>query len=351
MQHREIRLYWGPISEPPSLPINDDLITPTPSAPTLSLNDEEVTRSKPPTSDRLVGAILCTVSAAGFASLSILGKLALQLGLSLVTILCLRFGFAALLLALYLKIIQRRRLFQGWRSTLPLVLLGSIGYAGQSTLFFSSLERNPASITSMLLYVYPIFVALLGWAINHHGPSRREFGVMILASAGVVLTVSGNPLLRTYSTAVDPLGVLLVLASAAWYAGYIVVSDRYVHKAGPWVSTMWIAFGASISFGLAGLFGKSIDLRLSTEALGILLAMVLLSTIMALGTFLAGMRRVGPTAASLLSTLEPVFTVILALVFLEEYLSLFQLFGGGLVLAAVILLTLPQGDKQAPVLS
>lgn len=331
--------------------IKDDLIVPTPPEPTSSLEDEAGTQSAMPPSDRLVGAALCTLSAAGFASLSILGKLVLELGLSLVTILSLRFGCAALLLALYLKVIQRRRLFQGWRSTVPLFLLGSIGYAGQSTLFFSSLERNPASITSMLLYVYPIFVALLGWAINHKGPSRGEVGAMILASAGVVLTVSGNSQTQTFSTGIDPLGVLLVLASAAWYAGYIVVSDRYVHKAGHWVSTTWISFGASMSFGVAGIIGKTIDLRLSTEALSILLAMVLLSTIMALGTFLAGMRRVGPTAASLLSTLEPVFTVILALVFLQEHLSLIQLVGGGLVLTAVILLTLPQGDKLAAAVS
>ena len=339
---KESRLYWCSISEPPSLSIEDDLIIPTAATSTSSLSDIEASWSETPTSDRLVGAMLCTLSAAGFASLSILGKLALQLGLNLVTILGLRFGFAALLLALYLKIVRRQRLFQGWRLTLPLFLLGSIGYAGQSTLYFASLERNPASINSMLLYVYPMFVALLGWAINHQSPSRREFGAMILASAGVVLTVSGNSQVRLFSASVDPLGVLLVLASAAWYAGYIVMSDRYVHAAGPWLSTAWITFGAGISFGLAGIFSQSIDLRLSPEALSILLAMVFLSTIMALGTFLAGIRLVGPTAASLLSTTEPVFTVILALLFLNESLATQQFLGGALVLTAVLILSIPQ---------
>jgi drug/metabolite transporter (DMT)-like permease len=73
----------------------------------------------------------------------------------------------------------------------------------------------------------------------------------------------------------------------------------------------------------------------------IILAMIFLSTIMALGTFLAGMRLVGPTTASLLSTLEPVFTVLLAVLLLQEALRPLQIVGGGLVLAAVVLLSLP----------
>ncbi len=322
----------------------DDSNLPPPSTP--SLIHGQASWAESGASDRLAGAALCALSAAGFASLSILGKLAFQLGLNFVTILWLRFGSAGLLLVLYLKFIQRRRLYHGWRVTLPLFLLGSVGYAGQSTLYFTSLERNPASINSLLLYVYPIFVALLNWVMNRKTPSTREFTAMLIASIGVVLTVNGNTLIRSFASSVDPLGVVLVLASAAWYAGYIVTSDRYVHAVGPWVSTTWIAFGASVSFGLAGLFSRSLDLQLSNEALIILLAMVLLSTIMALGTFLAGMRRVGPTAASLLSTLEPVFTVILALLLLNEVLSTLQWVGGACVLIAVVLLALPRRKQS-----
>jgi drug/metabolite transporter (DMT)-like permease len=302
-------------------------------------------------SNRFIGAALCTISAAGFASLSILGKLALELGLNLVTILSLRFGLAALLLALSLKVIMRRRLFFGWRVTIPLILLGSIGYAGQSALYFASLERNPASITSLLLYVYPVFVALLSWVLHRNSPSRREVSAMIIASAGVLFTLSDDVSRLSFDSSVDPLGVFLVLASAAWYAVYIVISDRFVHSVGPWVSTTWITFGAGGSFLMMGLTTRTLDFRLSMGVAMILLAIVLFSTIMALGTFLAGMRRVGPTTASLLSTLEPVFTVVLALLFLDEHLSFIQMFGGTLVLAAVILLTLTQGQSLKSKLS
>jgi drug/metabolite transporter (DMT)-like permease len=72
--------------------------------------------------------------------------------------------------------------------------------------------------------------------------------------------------------------------------------------------------------------------------LGLVAAMSLFSTVLPLTTFLAGMARVGPTAAALLSTLEPVFTVGLAALFLGETLSLRQVVGAVLVLAAIVLL-------------
>lgn len=298
------------------------------------------------TSDRVVGASLCALSAAGFASLSILGKLAFQLNLNLVTILGWRFGLAGLVLMLFLKLVKRRQLFLGWRLTIPLLLLGSVGYAGQSSLFFASLERNPASITSLLLYIYPIFVALLSWRVRRVRPTRREVGAMFVAGAGVVLTISGGNSQVPLAGAIDPLGVLLVIGSAAWYAVYIITSDRYIHAAGPWVSTAWISLGAGGSFLLLGLITRSLKFVFTTNAVLILLGMVFLSTIMALGTFLAGMQRVGPTSASLLSTLEPVFTVMLAMLFLNEHLTYLQVLGGVLVLTAVTLLTLPGSSLE-----
>jgi len=290
---------------------------------------------------RVAGAALCAVSAAGFASLTILGKLAFEQKLSLVTILSLRFGGAALILFGFMGLVKRRRLSFGLRRTLPLFLLGALGYAGQSSLFFGALQRNPASLNGLLLYIYPAVVALLGWLVNRKAPLGREWLAMLLALLGVALTIGGAGGMDLEHGGVDPLGVAMVIGSAIWYSVYIVISDRYVHAAGAWVSTAWIALGAATSFTLAGLVSGSLDLRLPPAGIAIILAMIFLSTIMALGTFLAGMRLVGPTTASLLSTLEPVFTVLLAVLLLHEGLQPLQILGGGLVLAAVVLLSLP----------
>ena len=66
--------------------------------------------------------------------------------------------------------------------------------------------------------------------------------------------------------------------------------------------------------------------------------MILLSTVIPVVTFLAGLQRVGPTQSALLSALEPVFTVALAVAFLGERLTGAQIAGSVLVITAVILL-------------
>lgn len=312
---------------------------PQPTAPTPPLDASELRNEGRTT--RLIGAVLCSLSAAGFASLTVLGKIALNSGLSLATILALRFGGAALLLFLYLGVVRKRSLFPGKRLTLILFALGAIGYTGQTTLYFTSLARNPASLNGILLYVYPVFVALIGWLVNRTPPARREWVAMTLALFGVALTVRQPGVELGFSQA-DPIGVLLVIGSALWYSVYIVSSDRVVHKSGSWLSTAWISLGASVSFTIFGGITGLLDFNLSAQAVWIVVAMVFVSTILALGTFFAGMRIVGPTAASLLSTLEPVFTVLLAMLALAERLARTQILGGFFVLAAVVLLTLPE---------
>ncbi|MCJ7512626.1 MAG: DMT family transporter [Anaerolineales bacterium] len=290
---------------------------------------------------RWLGAGLIAVSAAGFSSLSIFGKLAFSAGLSLTGFLSLRFGGAALLLAIGLVLARRRAVFPGIRLTLILLCLGLFGYAVQASLFFLGLQRIPASLSALLLYAYPFFVALLNWRVNHRPPRQREWLAMALAGLGVALTVTsgagngaGQP--------VDRLGVFFTLCSAGWYAGYIVISDRHVHQAGALVSTTWVTAGAAISFLVIGLATRTWAFEPTVSSGAIILGLILFSTILPISTFFAGMARVGPTTASLLSTLEPVFTILLASLLLHERLAPQQMLGGLLVLAGVVWITLPQ---------
>jgi drug/metabolite transporter (DMT)-like permease len=70
-----------------------------------------------------------------------------------------------------------------------------------------------------------------------------------------------------------------------------------------------------------------------------MLGIVLIATVIPVVAFLAGLEMIGPTNAAMLSTLEPVVTVLLAAWLFQERLNAIALLGGGLILAAVILLT------------
>lgn len=130
--------------------------------------------------------------------------------------LSLRFGGAALLLLFAVGVVQRQRVFFGRRLMLILFLLGAVGYAGQSTLYFSALARNPAAITSILLFIYPVFVGILEWFFDRQIPTSRQWLAMGISSIGVLL------ILGTAGTglhSIDLLGAVFVLGSAIWYAG------------------------------------------------------------------------------------------------------------------------------------
>jgi len=165
---------------------------------------------------RWIGAGLCALSAAGFASLTILGKFALSIDIGLAALLSIRFAGAGLLLALYLRFIRRQPIASNARLAITLFLLGALGYASQSALYFNALDRNPASLNALLLYVYPIFVVLFGWLINRNTPTRREWGAMVLASVGVTFSIGFGGMQDLAAIGpIDEIGVVFVLSSAA----------------------------------------------------------------------------------------------------------------------------------------
>ena len=70
-----------------------------------------------------------------------------------------------------------------------------------------------------------------------------------------------------------------------------------------------------------------------------MLGIIVVSTIIPVVTFLAGLERIGPTNAAMLSTIEPIITVLLAAWLFGDKLLPIVMVGGGLILVAVILLT------------
>ena len=136
------------------------------------------------------------------------------------------------------------------------------------------------------------------------------------------------------------MGTLLGLTAAVVYSIYILSSEGVAERVGPLMLSALVCTGAATTLTLAGAVGGQIHLGdVSAEGFGWLAGIAVVSTVGAVGLFFAGLRRVGPTTASILSTAEPVTTVLLAFLAFGESLSAVQLAGGGLVIAAVLVLS------------
>ncbi len=279
------------------------------------------------------GVALIITSAAGFATLAIFGKLAFASGMTLPTMLTLRFAGAAALFWAILAGTGAAAAFLGRRKIAQLLLMGGLGYAGQSTLYMVSVSLLPAAVVGMLLYTYPMWVTLLAWWLHGDRPDRQRWVALALALGGTTL-IAGAP-----EGQINPLGIVTALAAGIWYAGYIVLGNRIIKGVAPLVSSAWILLGATISFGVAGLVLNQLQFTFAAPQGWLAVSgMILLSTVIPVVTFLAGLQRVGPTQSALLSALEPVFTVALAVAFLGERLTPTQIAGSILVITAVILL-------------
>jgi drug/metabolite transporter (DMT)-like permease len=287
---------------------------------------------------RSSGTLLCLGSGAAFGAMAVFGKLAYHEGATIGTLLAVRFVLAAALFwALVLasgaahevRALGRRDVGVG-------LALGGCGYAIQAGCYFAALERIDASLLSLLLYTFPAMVAIAAVALGRERMDGRRLAALGLASGGLVLVVAGAG-----AGAVDPLGAALGLGAAVVYSTYILVSEGIAARVRPQVLSALVCTGAAVPLTVgAALLGDLRPDELTVAGWGWLACLAVVSTVASISLFFAGLPRVGPTTASILSTVEPLVTVLLAFLVFGETLGAVQIFGGALVLAAVLVLEL-----------
>jgi len=281
-----------------------------------------------------VGAALCLLSAAGFGAMAIFGKLAYDAEVGVLTLLLVRFVLGGVIFGALIgarPALRARR--PGRRALLVGLGLGAVGYATQAGLFFGALERLDASLLALLLYTYPAWVTLAAFAIGRERPTHRRLAALALSSVGLVVVLTGAA-----GDKFDAAGAAMGIGAALAYTTYILVADNTGLEMPPLELSALVCAGATFTFLVVGIVSGSLDFGFEGEGWVWLVAIALISTALPIATFFAGLARVGPSTASILSTFEPVVTVTLAYVAFSERLSAAQLGGAALVLAAAVML-------------
>ncbi|HET7487177.1 MAG TPA: DMT family transporter [Acidimicrobiales bacterium] len=271
---------------------------------------------------------LIAVSAASFGAMPIFARAAYDGGTDVTALLFLRFTIAAACMVALVRL--RRQPWPQGRVLAGLVALGGVGYVGQSLCYFTALTMASASLVALLLYAYPAIVVVLSALLLGTRLTPARAGALGLAVVGAGLTV--GPALSG-----RPLGVALGLGAALIYSVYILAGSRMAGSGGPLASSAVVISAAAVVY--AAVVAVQRPAFPSTAGAWIaVVAIALVSTVVAISTFFAGMDHLGAADASTLSTLEPVVTVVLAWALLGEGLTALQVVGGALVLAAVLVL-------------
>lgn len=277
---------------------------------------------------RWLGIAAMLLSAIAFGWLGVFARLAYDDGSEPITVLCLRFSIAAIVMHGILRI-RGEQLPRG-KLLIGLILLGGIGYVAQSMAYFVALTMASAGLVAVLLYLYPGLVTLISVVFFKERLTPRMVLALVLALAGSALAI--GPI-----GGGKPLGIIFAISGAVIYAIYITAGSRITAQAGAIPSSTVIMSAAAVVY-IGIMLARGPVWPATMNGWLAIIGIALVSTVLAIVMFFIGLERIGPTAGSTISALEPLVSVGAAVVVLHEPISLWQLGGGLLILIAVVLL-------------
>jgi len=285
-----------------------------------------------------VGPLLVLISATCFGAMAVFGELAFDAGVTSESILLIRFAAAALLLGglLLIRPTLRRHDIDDPRPLWPAVLialgLGAFGYAVQASLYFAALERLDVPLVALVLYTFPVMVTIAAVLLGRERFTAPRVVALVTATAGVSLVLAGAG-----GMGFDGLGVVLAFGAAITYTVYILAADTVLHRLAPVVLTTLVMSGAAAALAIRALATGGVTVSFDSSGWLWIGCIVIVSTVLAVLAFFAGLKRTGASTASILSTFEPVVSTALAALILGELLTPIQLLGAVLVLSAAII--------------
>jgi drug/metabolite transporter (DMT)-like permease len=277
-----------------------------------------------------------TVATACWASAFILGKVVLREMTPLV-LATWRYVVASLVLLPFVlrsRAAVRSGAVPATGAVLPLAVMVVSGGVLYPWLFLAALARTSAANTSLLIALNPIVTLLLSPLFGERLVRTQVLGAS-LAFAGAVLVISRGNVVELLALRIDT-GDLLALAAAACWATFNLTSRLVVDRLPASSVNLAVYAGGAVALGLLGLAdGPVVQLEHATaSAVGAVVAMAVLSSVVAGQLFLTGVRDAGVGRAVVFIYLVPVLTAIMSVAVLGEQLS-----GGAAVLAGLLLTT------------
>ncbi len=305
-------------------------------------------RTEQPRAD-LGGAGLVALAAACFGTLGPLSRFAGDAGVDSLTLVTWRAALGACVVGIF---IAARFALSGVRPralrALPVRarwLLGAaiVANMGLHLAAFIAFERITIALTLLVFYLYPAGVALASVLWFGERLDRTRWIALGVSLGGMVLVMAGAGSLGR----VDPVGIGLAFVAALAQMFYVLAARHgFANVPGPQAAATTMAGAAALyvllglTLGTAGTLGT--PLASSASILPVVLAGFIGAGVPTLA-FITGIRRLGPSKAAIIATLEPVVGVGLAAWLLAEQPAPVQLVGGALILGAAALLQLRPG--------
>ncbi len=290
-----------------------------------------------------MGIFFAIAGTALFSLKSIFAKLAFQEGIDATTLVTIRmliaFPFYLVILIYALKTRPEKASLITKRDVFYIILLGFTGYYLASYLDFQGLFYISAQLERLTLFTYPIMVALLSWLFFKEKITLRILMSLLISYIGVSFLFFNEKPSTSITDGQVLIGTSYVFVAAFSFSLYVIFSKAFISRLGSLIFTS-IAMSSSLVFILVQFFASHqlADLNVSARVWVLISLLAIFSTVIPSFLTSEAINRLGATKTSIMGSIGPVVTIILAVNLLDEQFGWAQTIGLLLVLLGVSLL-------------
>ena len=218
------------------------------------------------------------------------------------------------------------------RAALQCVLVGLL-FCGELYGLLASIRYIPVGLAMLIMYTYPLLVAAAGWLTGTESFTLDRLLAILAAFAGLALA------LHTPDSELDWRGVAWAVFTAVSFSAVLIVSERTMRGMDRRILMLYLTSTAAVIVGVVSLTLVSLEWPRTDQGWTLLAASTGLY-VLATTLLFAAVKMIGPLRTAIIDNSAPVWAIVLAALLLGERLNMVQLFGGALVISAVVLVQL-----------
>lgn len=221
-----------------------------------------------------------------------------------------------------------------------LVILGVFGVAASNYFYYLAIQKTNVATAIILQYTAPVLVLLYTVARGLQRATLPKVAAVGLAVVGSALAIG---IVGAGGFRMNVLGVAAGMVAAVSFAFYNVAGHSLLSHYDRWIVLLYTTLSAGLFWLFVNPPWKLVAAQYSASAWGFLLVFAVMSVLAPFSLYFAGLQHLEPTRAIVASCLEPVFSIVIAAIVLGEVLRPVQTLGIVVVLAAIVLVQLPDG--------
>ncbi len=293
---------------------------------------------------RLAGYLAGFIAGVSYGTNPLFAKPLLESGVPVLVMLFFRYSISAAILAVWM--LAKRERFRVRGNEMALLAILGILFACSSLFLFFSYEFIPSGLATTLVYLYPVFVALIMVFLRFY-PSWQTWLSIIATFGGILLLSSPSP-----GASIRIPGIILAVASALSYAFYLVIVNRSkrIKNVSEHTLTLYALLTGAVLFAvIRALRGGSITEGIDTASdWGNLIGLAIVPTMISLLTLAMSSRYIGPTKTSILGVFEPLTAIMIGTLLFGEPLTVKMGIGVAVCIGAVVFMILrpAKTDRQ-----